>query len=122
MVTSACASCGAAAGTGFSAAADSPTINQPLICNTPSSTSPRLEALGRLAPAMFIAPGAQLVGNVMRPPIRHSWLNGLEMRGLCPDKRANGEVAEWFKAAVLKTAVGSRSPWVRIPPSPPSAR
>src|SRR5690242_7998404 len=32
---------------------------------------------------------------------------------------ARGEVAEWFKAAVLKTAVGSRSPWVRIPPSPP---
>jgi hypothetical protein len=28
-------------------------------------------------------------------------------------------VAEWFKAAVLKTAVGSRPPWVRIPPHPP---
>src|SRR5881275_1579561 len=32
---------------------------------------------------------------------------------------AIGEVAEWFKAAVLKTAVGSRPPWVRIPPCPP---
>jgi hypothetical protein len=30
-----------------------------------------------------------------------------------------GEVVEWFKAAVLKTAVVARSPWVRIPPSPP---
>src|SRR3546814_5904168 len=35
-------------------------------------------------------------------------------------KRGDGQVAEWFKAAVLKTAVGSRSPWVRIPPCPPS--
>jgi hypothetical protein len=34
-------------------------------------------------------------------------------------KSANGQVAEWFKAAVLKTAVGSRPPWVRIPPCPP---
>ena len=31
-----------------------------------------------------------------------------------------GQVAEWFKAAVLKTAVGASSPWVRIPPCPPS--
>jgi hypothetical protein len=30
-----------------------------------------------------------------------------------------GEVAEWFKAAVLKTAVRESVPWVRIPPSPP---
>src|SRR6188768_1694736 len=30
-----------------------------------------------------------------------------------------GEMAEWFKAAVLKTAVGLRPPWVRIPLSPP---
>jgi hypothetical protein len=29
-----------------------------------------------------------------------------------------GEVVEWFKAAVLKTAEVARSPWVRIPPSP----
>ena len=28
-------------------------------------------------------------------------------------------MAEWLKAAVLKTAVGSRPPGVRIPPSPP---
>jgi len=28
-------------------------------------------------------------------------------------------VAEWFKAAVLKTAVGESPPWVRIPPLPP---
>ncbi len=31
-----------------------------------------------------------------------------------------GEMAEWFKAAVLKTAVGVSLPWVRIPLSPPS--
>lgn len=31
-----------------------------------------------------------------------------------------GQVAEWFKAAVLKTAVGASSPWVRIPPCPPT--
>jgi hypothetical protein len=33
--------------------------------------------------------------------------------------RVPGRVAEWFKAAVLKTAVGASSPWVRIPPLPP---
>ena len=30
-----------------------------------------------------------------------------------------GRVAEWFKAAVLKTAEGATLPWVRIPPAPP---
>lgn len=30
-----------------------------------------------------------------------------------------GEMAEWFKAAVLKTVVLSRAPGVRIPLSPP---
>ena len=33
--------------------------------------------------------------------------------------RPAGRVAEWFKAAVLKTAVGASPPWVRIPPLPP---
>jgi hypothetical protein len=33
-----------------------------------------------------------------------------------------GGVAEWFKAAVLKTAVPETVPWVRIPPSPPTTR
>jgi hypothetical protein len=33
-----------------------------------------------------------------------------------------GEMAEWFKAAVLKTAVGLRPPWVRIPLSPPDTK
>ena len=32
---------------------------------------------------------------------------------------SSGEVAEWFKAPVLKTGVPARVPWVRIPPSPP---
>ncbi len=31
---------------------------------------------------------------------------------------SNGGVAEWFKAAVLKTAVLARVPWVRITPPP----
>jgi hypothetical protein len=31
----------------------------------------------------------------------------------------DGWVAEWFKAAVLKTAEGVSLPWVRIPPHPP---
>jgi hypothetical protein len=30
-------------------------------------------------------------------------------------------MAEWFKAAVLKTAVVEIPPWVRIPLSPPKA-
>ena len=29
-----------------------------------------------------------------------------------------GRVAEWFKAAVLKTARGASPSWVRIPPLP----
>jgi hypothetical protein len=32
-----------------------------------------------------------------------------------------GGVVEWFKAAVLKTAVRVTAPWVRIPPPPPPA-
>src|SRR5579875_211092 len=38
---------------------------------------------------------------------------------LQPHLVSPGEVVEWFKAAVLKTAVSARAPWVRIPPSPP---
>ena len=38
------------------------------------------------------------------------------MRALC------GQVAEWFKATVLKTVVGESLPWVRIPPCPPPRR
>jgi hypothetical protein len=33
-----------------------------------------------------------------------------------------GWVAEWFKAAVLKTAEGATLPWVRIPPHPDRAK
>jgi hypothetical protein len=33
---------------------------------------------------------------------------------------ARGEVAEWFKAAVLKTVEAERLPGVRIPSSPPA--
>ena len=31
-----------------------------------------------------------------------------------------GEVSEWTNELVLKTSVAATSPWVRIPPSPPS--
>ena len=34
-------------------------------------------------------------------------------------KQFSGEMVEWLKAAVLKTAVAAMSPWVRIPLSPP---
>ena len=33
-----------------------------------------------------------------------------------------GEMVEWFKAAVLKTAEDASPPWVRIPLSPPFYR
>src|ERR1041385_7616320 len=35
--------------------------------------------------------------------------------------RSRGEVAEWFKAAVLKTVEAERLPGVRIPSSPPAS-
>jgi hypothetical protein len=38
------------------------------------------------------------------------------------DEFEYGEVAEWFKAADLKSAVGASLPRVRIPPSPPDTR
>lgn len=34
-------------------------------------------------------------------------------------RHLSGRVAEWLKAAVLKTAVRASVPWVRIPPLPP---
>ena len=34
--------------------------------------------------------------------------------------RNKGEVPEWSNGTVSKTVVAVRSPWVRIPPSPPS--
>lgn len=37
-------------------------------------------------------------------------------QGVCPP---NGGVAEWLKAAVLKTVERLRVPGVRIPPPPP---
>ncbi len=38
---------------------------------------------------------------------------------LCGYFSVVGWVAEWFKAAVLKTAGRASAPWVRIPPHPP---
>ena len=40
------------------------------------------------------------------------------MKGQITVKSASGWVAEWFKAAVLKTAVRETVPGVRIPPHP----
>jgi hypothetical protein len=37
-----------------------------------------------------------------------------------PEMQIRGEVAERFKAPVLKTGAAAMLPWVRIPPSPPS--
>jgi hypothetical protein len=49
-------------------------------------------------------------------------MKDLTWRGAeCVAPKRAGWVAEWFKAAVLKTAVGASSPWVRIPPHPPNA-
>src|ERR1700735_3168366 len=63
------------------------------------------------------------------------WLSSIESREdgdirlavyrIVPDKLSRqvfGEMAEWFKAAVLKTAVGVSLPWVRIPLSPPEIK
>ena len=44
--------------------------------------------------------------------------SGSPVRGSCTVSR--GEMAEWFKAAVLKTVGSERGPGVRIPLSPPS--
>ena len=42
-----------------------------------------------------------------------------KMVGALSRERQRGEMAEWFKAAVLKTAVLETVPGVRIPLSPP---
>ena len=59
---------------------------------------------------------------MMTLPLSGAWEINLGWLFLSLDSRnaAFGRVAEWFKAAVLKTAVGSRPPWVRIPPRPGS--
>jgi hypothetical protein len=45
-------------------------------------------------------------------------VNVLALVTICDHWR--GRVAEWFKAAVLKTARGASPSWVRIPPLPPA--
>jgi hypothetical protein len=44
---------------------------------------------------------------------------GLQSADALPIQRPQGRVAEWLKAAVLKTARGASPSWVRIPPLPP---
>jgi hypothetical protein len=63
--------------------------------------------------------GARLLRNGVKSARGRRQLQAASSCGSQVVGLACGEVAEWFKAAVLKTAVGSRSPWVRIPPSPP---
>jgi hypothetical protein len=46
--------------------------------------------------------------------VNHFLFPGAAFRGV-----RLGEMAEWFKAPVLKTGVGATPPWVRIPLSPP---
>src|SRR5690606_15196468 len=55
-----------------------------------------------------------------RPDALSAWIadSFTAMHASAPSRA--GQVAEWFKAAVLKTAVGGSLPWVRIPPCPPS--
>jgi hypothetical protein len=43
----------------------------------------------------------------------------LKLPGFEAISLADGRVAEWFKATVLKTVVRETVPWVRIPPLPP---
>lgn len=53
--------------------------------------------------------------------VKHACDRSLWSRDAGADIAArSGQVAEWFKAAVLKTAVGESLPWVRIPPCPPA--
>src|SRR5205814_2638390 len=99
--------------------AASPTIPHPLSSNTTSSVQRRLECKTGPRPALFIAPSARFVGNNMRRVIKAFHATLLKTARSTVTDSFCGEVAEWFKAAVLKTAVGSRPPWVRIPPSPP---
>ncbi len=47
------------------------------------------------------------------------WQPGCLQKWRRSRKSGLGRVAEWFKAAVLKTAEGASLPWVRIPPRPP---
>ena len=44
----------------------------------------------------------------------------IEASPRCCEQCPRGRVAEWFKAAVLKTAMGASPSWVRIPPLPPA--
>ena len=50
----------------------------------------------------------------MRP-----YVVGESMLNILRGQRQNGRLAEWLKAAVLKTVVGESSPWVRLPHLPP---
>src|SRR5690606_26681427 len=46
-------------------------------------------------------------------------VHGPDFPAAVPYRGANGSVAEWLKAPVLKTGKGLRPSWVRIPPLPP---
>ena len=59
------------------------------------------------------APPEILRSHPSSPPARRININARNVG------RDPGGVVEWFKAAVLKTAVPVTVPWVRIPPPPP---
>lgn len=80
--------------------------------------------LGRPVPGPpGLKPDSQASGGLIRTLQRGTRLgltsSHLQKRLAPGNDRPTGRVAEWFKAAVLKTAVGASPPWVRIPPLPP---
>ena len=83
--------------------------------STPLAVMPvtlRRVGIGRYAASAFAFAG---------PPRQSGarWRSGLQLVSAKLLRSLAGEVAEWFKAPVLKTGVGASLPWVRIPPSPP---
>ena len=72
--------------------------------------APRAGAANRLS-RRVVNGCLRMCGGSVAAPCQHRHHRAWECR--------SGEVAEWFKAPVLKTGVGASLPWVRIPPSPP---
>ena len=87
-------------------------------CHDPTASANPAEPRFRCVPQPIIVHQAKIVRHERETRPRHllqSW------RQLSIWFRRLGWVAERFKAPVLKTGVGSRPPWVRIPPPPPSS-
>ena len=89
---------------------------------------PRWRSLPLAAPAILVAPpkpAELIVPRTIAPPPCENARRPANCGAGQPTCRvmrqggANGEMAERFKAPVLKTGEGSNLPWVRIPLSPP---